>query len=244
MSSQPSIAGMDLAIEGLHNARDLGGHAGPHGITRHGAVVRSESPALLTEAGRQALRAHGITASLDLRSDEEVDEEPSPLAASNLYKRAPILDREAMLKVRDLSHSEDLMQFMLFERSAQLAGALAGLLELAAAGGVLIHCRAGKDRTGLVAALLLANVGVPPVDIADDHARSNLNLEPLFAHWQSIAKNEEEKALASMRRFAPTRESMLVTLDAVAARSGGVPQYLVEIGLSETQVAGLRRLLL
>ena len=50
-------------------------------------------------------------------------------------------------------------------------------------GGVLIHCYAGKDRTGMSVALLLSLAGVSDEDIADDYALTMLNLEPLIGEW-------------------------------------------------------------
>jgi protein-tyrosine phosphatase len=241
-TSQPETS-RRLAVDGLHNARDLGGFDTRDGRTRHRVVVRSEVPTLITAAGRQALHEHGIARHLDLRSDEEAEEEPSPFAGARGYRRVSILDRHAMITVRTMDRSEELMRFLLFRRSEFIAEALLNLLDLSAEGGVLIHCRAGKDRTGALAALLLGNAGVEPQVIAADHALSADNLEPLFVRWARIARNEEERALASMRKFAPTRESMLLTLAEVTARHGGVPQYLRRIGLTADEVAALRLLL-
>lgn len=242
ITAQPE-AGRRLLWEGLHNARDLGGHQAAGGLTRFGAVVRSEVPTLLTDAGRRQLEEHGVTGCLDLRSDEEAAEEPTPLMLERGYRRVPILDRESMLRVREMHRSEELMRFLLYTRSEQIAEALLNLLDLSAGGGVLVHCRAGKDRTGLLAALLLANAGVEAEAIALDHARSRLNLEPLFAYWATRARSEEERALASMRTFVPTRESMLVTLAGLKARHGGAAGYLRDAGLTADEVAALRLLL-
>jgi protein-tyrosine phosphatase len=239
----PAEAEGKLAWDGLHNARDLGGIDTPDGPTRFGVVVRSEAPTLLTAGGRRRLEEHGVSAYLDLRSDEEAAEEPSPFALERGYRRVTILDREAMQRVRRMHESEDLMRFMLFKRAELIGEALLNLLDLSATGGVLVHCRAGKDRTGIVSALLLSNAGACNQAVADEHARSRLNLEPLFAYWASRARSEEERALASMPKFVPTRESMLVTLDEIAARHGGVPQYLRHIGLTADEVAALRLLL-
>jgi protein-tyrosine phosphatase len=232
-----------LRFDGLHNARDLGGIDTPDGPTRYGAVVRSEAPTLLSAEGRRQLDEHGITGYLDLRSDEEAAEEPSPFALERGYRRVAILDSDAMQNVRGMHESEDLMRFMLFKRAELIGEALLNLLDLSVTGGVLVHCRAGKDRTGIVTALLLSNAGAGVQAVADEHARSRLNLEPLFAYWASRAQTEEERTLVSMRKFVPTRESMLATLAEIAARHVGVPQYLRDIGLTADEVAALRLLL-
>jgi protein-tyrosine phosphatase len=239
---QPA-AGASLDWAGLHNARDLGGHLTPQGRTRYGAVVRSEAPTRLTAAGRERLREHGITGFVDLRSEEEAAAEPSPFAGGRGYRRVPILDRPAMQAVRGMRRSEDLLRFMVFDRTELIGEALLNVLDLSADGGVLIHCRVGKDRTGVVAALLLLNAGVDPADVAADHARSEANLEPLLASLAVEARTDEERAEAGMRRFAPTPDSLLVALREITERHGSVPRYLREIGLTTDELAALRLLL-
>jgi protein tyrosine/serine phosphatase len=197
-------AGARLDWDGLQNARDLGGHPTPSGPTRHRVVVRSEVPSGLTQEGLRMLEEHGITGFLDLRSREEADTEPSPFTTRPGHRRVAMLDREAMGRVRKMTESEELFEFLLLDRARLVGEALGALLLLSAGGGVLVHCRAGKDRTGIVSALLLANAEVPWKTIAADHARSDVNLEPLFAVWAAEAVGEEERALASMRRFVAT----------------------------------------
>ena len=243
LDPHPLDAGARLEWDGLHNARDLGGHPTPTGRTRHRAVVRSEAPSRLTAAGRRQMIDHGVTCFLDLRSDQEAEDDPSPFADAPGYRRVTILDAEGMERSQAISAAEDLMKLLLEERSHLIARALADLLELSISGGVLLHCRAGKDRTGVIAALLLANAGVDAITIAGDHARSADNMEPLYAIWQQQAATEAERLAIAMRKFAPTRESMLHTLAWLDERYDGVPGYLRASGLGAADVAGLRALL-
>ena len=143
-----------------------------------------------------------------------------------------------------MTTAEELMKFILFDRADLVGAALLTLLELAGNGGVLVHCRVGKDRTGVVAALLLSNAGVQPEVIADDHALSRQYLEPLFATWAQRSPDDGARALAATRKFIPTRESMLHLLATVTSRHGGVPNYLREIGLAGDEIAALRLVLL
>lgn len=237
--------GAPLAWEGLYNARDLGGLPAAGGPTRHRAVVRSEVPTRLTAEGHRRLRHYGITGFLDLRSPEEAESEPSPFAALDSYRRVALLDARAMKRVRRMTESEELFEFLLLDRGDLLGHALGTLLQLSERGGVLVHCRAGKDRTGVLAALLLANAGVPWKVIGDEHARSDSNLAPLFAIWAAEAASlpEQERALASMRRFVATERSIQRALGQVDAIFDGIPAYLAEIGLTPQEVAALASLL-
>jgi protein-tyrosine phosphatase len=236
-------AGARLEWDGLQNARDLGGHPTPSGPTRHQVVVRSEVPSRLTPNGRRRLEEHGISGFLDLRSREEADAEPSPFATRPGYRRVGMLDREAMGRVRRMTESEELFEYLLLDRAHLVGEALGAVLLLSTGGGVIVHCRAGKDRTGIISALLLANADVPWKSIAVDHARSDANLEPLFAIWAAEAVGEEERALASMRRFVATRRSVLRALGQVEAMYGSIAAYLVTTGLSHDEVNALHALL-
>src|ERR1700694_3555015 len=82
--------GRTLRWDGLYNVRDLGGHETPRGPTRFGAVVRSESLALLSEAGRAALTEYGVRSIIDLRSPQEGALEAHPLASVPGYRNVPL----------------------------------------------------------------------------------------------------------------------------------------------------------
>ena len=235
--------GASLDWEGMHNVRDLGGHPTPWGRTRFGAVICSEAPTLLTPAGRRQVVAHGVRGFLDLRSAEEAAEVPGPFTGDAGYVLVPILDHPAMEHVRTLQTAEQLFAYMVLDRSAGLAAALRALLRLSGRGGVLIHCRAGKDRTGVLAALLLANAGVSTEVIATDHARTRENIEPLYAYWTEQARDEAERALVSRRRFEATADSIRHMLGLIEERHGGVADYLGAIGLQPAEIEALRLIL-
>jgi protein-tyrosine phosphatase len=106
---------------------------------------------------------------------------------------------------------------------------------------VLIHCAAGKDRTGIVVALLLAAVGVPNETIAEDYALSIACLGPDY-----IAERRQwvyERGLDWERRahvFDTPPERMLKTLDYLERRFGGVEAYLLRHSVSAGRIAVLR----
>lgn len=206
-----------LEWEGCVNVRDLGGlPTEDGGVTRPGAVVRGDKPQRLTDAGRQALAAHGIRTVVDLRAAWELDDDPPPRAGVEVV-RVPLMseqDREYLVELADRGADFAAWYADTLERhGALVAEALAAVAE-AAPGGVLVHCHGGRDRTGIVCALLLRLAGVPDDAIADDYAAT--------------------------AGEAP-REAMLGLLAALDERWGGVESYLRSIGLDEERIERLRR---
>ena len=156
-----------LAWEGCLNARDLGGYETADGReTRWGTVVRSDSPAALTEAGRAALADYGVRAIVDLRLPGELADDPNPFAEPGdhgiAYTNVSFIDPAAAPPDAVSTLAEDYLGMLDRYRQgvAEAMAAIAGAPE----GAVLIHCAAGKDRTGLISALLLGLVDVPGRD--------------------------------------------------------------------------------
>ena len=184
-----------LTWDGCLNVRDLGGHVTVDGSrTRFGAVVRADNVRRLSAAGWEALVGHGVRRIVDLRHETEFEEDPpaeSPVEVvyvDVMDERVPgiaeLLQSEATyeefyLATLDLCH----------ERWAAAVAAVGNAPE----GGVVVHCQAGKDRTGLVAALLLRLVGVSIDDIAADYGETAANLPEMLERWVEAARDEEER---------------------------------------------------
>jgi protein-tyrosine phosphatase len=100
----------------------------------------------------------------------------------------------------------------------------------APAGGVVVHCFAGKDRTGLVCAMLLRTAGVSIEDIADDYTLSARNIRPLIDPWADAAHDDEERALR-LRIGSSPRQVMVDTLAELERRHGDIPGYLRDAGV-------------
>ena len=237
-----------LEWEGCLNARDLGGYATQDGReTRWGTVVRSDCPAALTEAGRAALAGYGIRAIVDLRLPAELAEDPNPFAAPGdhgiAYTNVSFIDPAAAPPDAVSTLAEDYLQML--ERYRQgVAEALAAVAR-APEGAVLVHCAAGKDRTGLISALLLGLVGVPAETVAADYAMTAELLRPRDEAWlEGLDPQERAEREAMLARYAPTAEVMLAVLEGLGERHGGVEPYLRSTGLSEDDLDRLRDRLL
>ena len=201
------MVGRALDMPGLHNARDLGGLplvAG--GVTPSGVFIRSENPDLVTAEGWERLRARGVRTVIDLRrADERArDRAERPdwvtvvdvdLHDSDFAERygADGLDGAAL-------HYLDRLR----ESPAAVLAAL-GAISDAAPGGVLIHCVGGRDRTGLVAALLLVLAGVEPEAIVADYLETVGNA-PRLAAAQGVP-NWEPPVDRMLARLGTTTEA-------------------------------------
>ncbi|HEX2287946.1 MAG TPA: tyrosine-protein phosphatase, partial [Gaiellaceae bacterium] len=224
----------DLAWDGLLNARDLGGHPTEDGgETRFGQVVRADSVRGLTDAGWQALVDYGIRTIVDLRSDEELEADP-PAELPVEAVHVPFLeDREDVWRevegasVRAADHAEatrDVYLIFLEHFRPNVAAAVRAVVE-APEGGVVVHCMGGKDRTGLVTALLLRLAGVPVYEIAADYALSEQRLHTRHEEWFATAADEAE--LERLHRIAATpAASMVGVLEELERRYGSIEGFL------------------
>ena len=223
----------------LLNARDLGGYPTLDGaVTRSRSLVRADDLAQLSPAGLEALADFGIETVLDLRWPEEIAEAPSPVP-----RRLP---RVRYVSVSLLAESpadwgslggycakEEWKCTVLERLQPQLKTALAVIAE-ADPGPLLFHCVAGKDRTGVIAALLLALADVVPAAIAADYAASTRNLRD--AYLRRYPDGDPAAIVEAVRCPEEAVYNMLGYLE----RAGGTRAYLGGIGLGASEIARLR----
>src|SRR5262249_5452591 len=203
-----------LDWDGCLNVRDLGGHPTEDGgQTRVGAIVRADSVRRLTEEGWRSLVDYGIRRIVDLRLESELEgdepgEVPVEVVHVSFLEDVPV-DKQIEVAERwvsapdDVSATRDGYLEMLETYRANVAAAVSAVAR-APDGGVLIHCMGGKDRTGLVAALLLRLVGVPVADIADDYGLSAENIKPLWQQWVEDASDDAEREFRRRLSASPT----------------------------------------
>jgi protein tyrosine/serine phosphatase len=246
------VATRDLVWDGCLNVRDLGGlPTEDAGSTRFGSVIRADSVGLLTSDGWQALLETGVTRIVDLRGQDEIDDDP-PRGVDLEVVHVPVLDHfdeETWEEIRALSEAApshaaatELVYLRFLEHCRpSLVTAIEAVAS--APGPVVFHCYGGKDRTGLVAAILLRLAGVPVDVIADDYALSGIRLEPRHTRWLADAQDDAERARIE-RISATPREAMRAVLDALDERYGGAERYLLEGGLAPDLLGAIRSQLL
>ena len=194
-----------------------------------GVLVRSDSIAHLTPAGREALVAYGVTTVIDLRTDGEVSKTPNPFVANvgPAYRHLPMIDDSMMVELGAASGMFERYLMMLDGRPEAFRAIFEAVAEVE--GGAVFHCFAGKDRTGLVAAMLLSLAGVPDEAIAADFAETDAQLAVSYQEWIDSAAPERRGEMREEFRCPPDR--ILGVLEHLNKKWGGVPAYLEASGM-------------
>ncbi len=231
--------GRALEFPQLLNARDLGGYPTIDGAeTRWRSLLRADDLAQLSELGLQALADYGVRTILDLRWPEEAARAPSPVPErlpQLHYARISLLthtEDEWRLRTRDAA--KELWKCVVLEHVRAELRTVLGFIAAAPPEPLLFHCVAGKDRTGLIAALLLALADATPAAIAQDYAASAELLRE--GYLQRYPDTDRERILEALRCPEEGAYNMLAFLE----RAGGVRAYLGAIGLSAQEIGRLR----
>jgi protein-tyrosine phosphatase len=228
-----------LKIPALLNARDLGGHPTTDGSeTKFGSLFRSDDLAQLDAEGVTAMRDYGIETVVDLRWPEELELHPSPVPRDLRNIRYQHISLLANTVDEWRAFSEDYTKEMwkcavLEHVREELRDVLRAIAESSPA-PLLFHCVAGKDRTGIVAALLLALADVTPESIAADYALSADQLREAYIARYSDA---DPKAIIEAVRCP---EEGVHNMLAYVEKHGGIRAYLTEIGLTADEIGKLR----
>jgi len=250
-----------LDWEGCFNVRDLGGlPTADGGTTRFGVLVRADSLVRLTEAGCRAAREYGLATAVDLRSQPEVDERRvirrlatgavldtagahpfcpgGPCCDGVRYRRMTLWgdDEPFWARLRAATRQLQIYRLILDVGAARFAEV--ARLVAAAPGLVVVHCQVGKDRTGLVVAVLLSAVGVTDEPIAADYALSARCLQPYLDLRRALAAAPGSEPADGM---TSPPETMLALLGELRRSHGGAAGYLGAGGLRESELATLRR---
>lgn len=217
----------------------------PDGALNHRSclpgLTRSGNPGCLTPAGQQQLLALNFSRLIDLRDRTERTVDPPPFLGHPAYLNLPLLPwrnrafNEATAAARS---NADHMTAMLDHAANQIVTVLGAILD-APPGPVLIHCHAGKDRTGLIAALCSELAGQSRDRTAADYAASGPHLTAFYAGVQARHTPERWATLAPLAATHPG--DILRTLDHLDRAWGSHRAYLRAHGLTEAEQDALAR---
>lgn len=242
-----------VALDGPANFRDLGGHptrAG--GVVRTGRVFRSDSLSYLSDADLRVLRDQlGIRTVIDLRAPHEVAEHGhGPLSSSVRQLHLPIVDQTrgppGGYRAGDppprFGTLEEIYGFMLSEY-AERVGAVLQEIATIDAHPLVFHCAAGKDRTGLVAALVLAVCEVPDEEIVADFAFTEARMPTIIARHTQRAELGDRAAEVAGQQYGAPPATMTAVLARLRAEHGDLVGYVRRTGLDDAALGRLRHVL-
>lgn len=233
-----------LGLEGTYNLRDLGGYGTLDGrTTLWRTFFRSDSLHRLSPAAQTALLDYGVRTVIDLRRSDELHVAPNVFAGASAvtyHQVSLLLDAPPPRGTRPRPLVET-YRLILDERQEQLRQALA---TLAAPGGLpaLMHCTAGKDRTGLVVALVLGLLGVPTATIVADYA---LTAQYLVGTFLDEVRQRAAGRGIPWEWYQPQvdchPEFMHSTLQYLEEHYGGIAAYVYTIGLRDEECDRLKQ---
>lgn len=236
--------GSPVEVEGAFNLRDVGGlPVSGGGQIRSGRLFRSGTLADITEAGAVQLHALGLRTVIDLREPIEDNILPGALASAGVLRHLALPVYRGRFDFRVYQGLDALYADVVDRGADSLIEAITALSGAGALPG-LVHCSAGKDRTGLVVGLLLSAVGVPDESVAADFTLTEQHFvgearERALRRAAELGMSGQQLAVVS---GAPT-SVMLELLASLRAASGSPERYLVERGLSPDVLTRLRQTL-
>ena len=252
-ASATANAGLEIELSAPVNLRDLGGIPIPGGVLREGLALRADDLSVITDDDARRLVEGGLTAVIDLRTNEEVAVTGrGPLARHAVaYHHLPLIESISAGMPEDggrvIEHvAMGHMYARMVEAAApQLVTAL-NIIALAP-GATAFHCAAGRDRTGVLAAALLLALGADDDAIVADYARTDPNMAAIMQRMQPTMGALMAKLgfdLGAMSAVTLSEEpmdiSMRTMLELVRERHGDALAPLRAAGLGEETIARLR----
>lgn len=236
-----------IAVPGTFNFRDVGGLAARGGTVREGVLFRSDGLHRLGEAGKQRLRELGVGIVIDLRDERESQAMPDDLDGLDVeVLRLPVFEGSGASQ-----GAAGISLVALYERIVTLHASIVidAIREISTAGmhpdgeqAVVVHCTAGKDRTGIVVALALLAVGVDRELVIADYEQTEQNLagEWLEGMVAMVARYgvPDTPELRALMGGSP-REAIESAIELVERDHGSVRDYLLASGLTLDELATL-----
>ena len=222
----------ELSWDGSVNARDLGGL----GQIRAGALVRMEAPRRLTEAGWAAVWAYGVRTVVDLRdaSEREPDRAPRSAGITTVHMPQDPVGTPFYEHWKNIDNLSSPLYFpaMLAEHPQPVVAAVRAIAG-AAPGCVAFHCAGGKDRTGLLALVLLTLAGAKPEEIIADYL---LTYDRMKQRYDEMGVRDQ---LTAVNELLASRNTTIEASLTSTIASLTMPGFLLQNGLSGTELAAL-----
>lgn len=236
-----------MTIDGTYNVRDLGGlPVEGGGVTRRRVLIRAGNLDKLPAASQTSLIEYGVKTIIDLRDEWEVKDYPNVFANSEMitYLNLPLigeqtLDSDTWQIWKDKATPLHDIYISYVEHCQRQIGTIIRALAVSTPTAI-IHCYAGKDRTGIITALVLAAIGVPDAYIAEDYSLSHAQIGHLIETWRQYALENNIDMKQIERDASSDAETILKTLEHIRSHYGSIANYLVACSVTDTHLASIR----
>ena len=220
-----------LKVESMTNVRDLGGYETQNGYyTKSHKFVRSTNPGNLSKDEKEYLYDYGIRVQVHLRSDFEVDQQPSALKGYKdieYYNINLLQSKNLNVLPSEVRNYHDLSGFYVFmlESNKEQFRQVFEIFYQHPYNAIMFNCSAGKVRTGVIAALLMDLAGCHEYDIVKDYSESYENNLKVMAKLEELVDEDNRAFLESSPKM------MMKFLDYLREHYGSAKEYLVQCGL-------------
>lgn len=237
-----------LSLAGAYNIRDLGGYpTGDGRATAWRRFLRADSPHRLDGHEVGTLRDQGVATVIDLRTRKELDDNPNPFARLSgvEFVNLPLFDDlapAAMARTRVTDSGNPLFDFYIAALTGR-QGVIREVLSVMAGaerGAVMFHCTAGKDRTGLIAALLLSVAGVGRDLVLEDYAMTRPLITGMVEEFLETARSRGADLVSYRKMLACDPGTLQSALRHIEGQHRTIDGYLADIGVGAGEVEGLR----
>ena len=243
--SDDGLPDWHVEVRGCVNFRDTGGWATVDGGTvRLGRLYRSDDPIRITDAGRDAVARLGLARVVDLRQQTQFSRTPGfvePARTAHVPLVDQVVDHTDPPPLDTARDIADLYVGMLDESRGQVARVLDLVADNLADGPVLVHCAFGKDRAGLITALVHAALGVRTEDIVADYVRSDMPSQRRRAVMiERPLDDDPPVARLPETLFRAPAETIELLLDHVVEQHGSLDAWVASFPIADSTVERLR----
>lgn len=236
-----------INIVGTYNVRDLGGLPTITGKkTKSHMILRSGNLDKIPVASQEQLLTYGVTTIIDIRDEWEVTHYPNVFAQSPHvnYHNIPLLGDTLSNDItwQAESDSYEYLHELYIKYLERCQAQIAQIFTAIASSDpiTLFHCNAGKDRTGIIAALLLSVVGVANHDIAEDYRVSSKQIIHLIDEWRQYAIQNEQDMERFNRKVASVPQTIIKSLHFIESKYDNTASYLQTCGVSQASITQLQ----
>lgn len=239
MSKDAKLNWVRLPVDSIENCRELGGYDTRYGQqTRWHSFVRSSDMSKLTREDASFLEAYGVKTVIDLRGPDEIATHQNPLADESFcrYHNVPLITGQITDIARWTTANVFVGDFYVeLLESNDAVVKIFNIIADAEEGCIVFHCQGGKDRTGILAMLLLGLVEVDRRDIVSNYEVTYTYLETLHQYESPRYGNIPKEFLYSDRTY------ILRAYEHILHTYQSVERYLLAKGVEAEAVARVKR---